>query len=113
MGKTTLYHPVSLHVLRGAAQYCGWNISRITQLDADRGSGSASYLCRINRVPSGLADYGPAVILKQFQHCYAQDVKVLFISMTSSGQVLATIAVQLQGDSQESPRDPDKLPWEE
>jgi len=95
MGKITLYHPISLTVIRGAALYCGWKIGRIKQTEADPESTFASYIVEIVSMPDGMDDMPNRVIQRQFQHCFLDDVEVRRVWMTVGGAWQARLNIDL------------------
>lgn len=77
MGKKTLYHPVSVAVLRGAMEYCGIQPGRLRQLFSSRHTASAIYTCDIVAVPKGLWGHQMQEIATAIQACFASDVDVI------------------------------------
>jgi len=98
MGATTLYHPISLHVIRGAAEYCGWKLSTIKQIGANPEITSALYEVTIVEFPAKLDTYGPEIMLKQLQHCFMDDIEVLKVWFTRNGTWKCEIHCQLPLD---------------
>lgn len=96
MGATTLYHPISLHVIRGAAEYCGWKFSTIKQIAANPELFSALYEVSIEDIPAKLDTYGPEIMIRQLQHCFMDDIEVLKIWFTRSERWKAEIHCQLE-----------------
>jgi len=80
MGKRTLYHPVSLHVLRGALEYCGIKLGRLVQIEASLEEKKAYYRATIIDIPDALRSYPTWDIAKELQECFAQDVTVLVVT---------------------------------
>ncbi len=95
MGATTLYHPVALNVIRGAAEYCGWKFSKIMQTSADREMGFASYILTITRMPGGMDELPNRLIVKQLSHCFMYDIIVKRVYQTPKGDWKAAIDVDL------------------
>jgi len=95
MGKITLYHPISLTVIRGAALYCNWKIGRIKQTASDPESTFASYSCEIVSMPDGMEDMPNKVIKRQLQHCFLDDIEVKRIYQSVTGVWYASINVDL------------------
>jgi len=95
MGKITLYHPISLTVIRGAALYCNWKLGRIKQTEADAESTFASYICEIVSMPDGMEDMPNKVIRRQLQHCFLDDIEVRRVWTTVNGTWQARINVDL------------------
>jgi len=96
MGKTTLYHPVSLHVIRGAAEYCGWKFGKIEQEFSDGERLRAQYKAIIERSPLDLKDVPYKSIVKQLQHCFMDDIKVTHVSWSKKGVWYVILTVQLK-----------------
>jgi len=103
MGETTLYHPISLHVIRGAAEYCGWKFSKIAQIAVNPALGSALYECIIEQMPARLDTYGPSIIFKQLQHCFMDDIEVVKIWLTRGGVWKCELHAQLPLDADPAP----------
>lgn len=97
MGKHSLYHPLSLNVLRGAAEYSGWKIGRITQVSADQSRSTARYCLTIERMPRGASEWPIGTIRKQFQHCFMDDITVSAVWISPHGQWYSDIVVTLDG----------------
>lgn len=95
MGATTLYHPISLYVLRGAADYCGWKLGKIKQLSSDFKHCAATYDLEIVQMPAKLYEYGPEIVKKQLQHCFMDDIQVKSVRLSKSGIWRAEIAVKV------------------
>jgi len=85
MGKTTLYHPVSLHVIRGAAEYCGFQFGKLKQLWSDPKKMTARYEATIQQVPALFADQSTMVIQNELQNCFMDDIRVHWVHHTRSG----------------------------
>jgi len=96
MGKKTLYHPISLHVIRGAAEYCGWKFGKLSQIAGDIETGHALYLAEITVMPRGASLWPIATIRKQLQHCFMDDIVVVAVSHTLRGKWIAKLSVSLQ-----------------
>ncbi len=80
MGKRTLYHPVGLHVLRGALEYCEIKIGRLTQVWNDPSREAASYTAVITELPDDLKDAPTWLIAKRLRGCFAEDVSVFSVT---------------------------------
>jgi len=96
MGKVLLYHPISLHVIRGAAEFCGWQFGKITQVAADRQAQFATYLCEVKLAPFPLEDQSPRVALKILQACFMDDIKARHLRATGRGRWLVFLDVDLK-----------------
>ncbi len=87
MGKTLLYHPVSLQIIRGSARQEGFLYGRITQQLADIQGGYAEYVAEL----IGMPEFAYPVTLPKLQEllneCYSADVQVTNIWLTKRGKV--------------------------
>lgn len=95
MGATKGYHPISLHVIRGAADYCGWTIGKIVKLSEDIDNQKASYRILIDKGPARCDDWPPKVYRRQLQHCFMDDIRVKDVDLSTRGTAIATLEVQL------------------
>jgi hypothetical protein len=95
MGKVTLYHPIPLTVLRGAALYDGFKIGRIKQVWADPETTYAEYIIELVSMPDGLDEMPNKVIGRQLQHAFMNDVIIRRVWQTGSGSWQARINVDL------------------
>jgi len=94
MGKKTLYHPVSLHVIRGAAEYCGFQFGTIKQKWNDPEKRTARYDVEIKKMPDDLMKTGTLLgIHHDLQNCFMDDIRVHWVHMTQSGQWACQLAV--------------------
>src|SRR5215510_4350411 len=91
MGKTTLIHPVGLHVLRGAAQYGGFVLGRLKQTDLYNDNQNAIYDTPVKSVPADLKSAGLQEIKRRFQELFASDVVVTRIWRTKGGVTMVEI----------------------
>lgn len=82
MGKVTLYHPVSLYVLRGALDNCGIKVGKLTQIQSDLSRGTALYRCTIDKLPKELKSTLSVKEIGEYaQQCFARDVTVTSVSI--------------------------------
>lgn len=95
MGATSGYHPVSLHVIRGAAEFCGWKFGKIVRLKEFPSTEMAEYKATIVKMPRGAADWAPKAFQRQLQHCFVDDIKVTQVELSTHRQPLAYLRVQL------------------
>jgi len=95
MGKTTLYHPVSLHVIRGAAEYCGWQFGKIVQLDSDPKRKTARYRAEIAKIAPEVESSPSMVMLNDLDNCFAADIHAHWLRQTQSGQWMVDLVVDL------------------
>lgn len=85
MGKTTLFHPVSLNVIRGAAEYGGFRLGKITQMGFDPQTGTARYRTELVHIPSSLRDASNKSLADAFQSLFAADLTVTEVWFNRSG----------------------------
>lgn len=95
MGKTTLYHPISLLVIRGAAQYCGWQFGRITQARNDPTKGIAEYTCEIVLRSARAANMTNQDAQIDLQNCFMDDIKVTSLRTSKHGVWLVDLFVKV------------------
>jgi hypothetical protein len=95
MGATKGYHPVSLHVLRGAAEYYGWKLGKIKRIAELPEQQKAIYVVDIVHAPKGADDWPPKIYRRQLQHCFMDDIRVTTVRLSTSGDNTAILAVQL------------------
>jgi hypothetical protein len=101
MGKTTHYHPISLHVIRGAAEYCGWKFKKITWMFGREENKRAAYICQIDRMPRGAAGWTVEIIRKQLQHCFMDDITVEAVWCTADQRWLCKLVVDLSSTDEQ------------
>jgi len=99
MGATTLYHPISLYVIRGAVEYCGWKFGRIKQLTANADLGTARYLCKIDTMPRNAINWPVKTYQSQLQHCFMDDIIVERVTAHSDGSAYCVLAVTLNEEN--------------
>jgi len=103
MGKKTLYHPVSLHVLRGAAEYCGWQFGRLQQTKSDPTGLSATYKADIVKFPKHVQGMALSVMRYELQNCFNHDIRVAVMTGDSNGKLYATIVTRIFRDEHTLP----------
>jgi len=86
MGKTTLYHPVSLHVIRGSLNYGGFAVGRIRQIWGNRETGRAGYVCELIKAPKGFMAQSPRNQVNQLNSLFAKDIQVTHITTSYGGR---------------------------
>lgn len=97
MGKTTLYHPISLLVIRGAALYCGWAFGKIKRLEVDNNRCTATYSAEIVKMPGDLAKNGTLLrIHHDLQECFMDDIRIRWVHMTQGGKWTCKIDVAVR-----------------
>lgn len=97
MGKTTLYHPVSLHVIRGAAEYCGFKFGKLKQLQAAPNAKHAWYSAEIDTWPGNLDPdkAGHKTLIGALRKCFMDDILVTALWRTRTGKYFADLDVKL------------------
>jgi hypothetical protein len=95
MGKLRLYHPVSLHVIRGAAEYCGWKFGKITQLYSDVEKSTARYEVKIEVMPDYMEEQSMMFMQNELQQCFMDDIRVHWLHQTKAGIWMCHLAVDL------------------
>jgi len=95
MGKTTLYHPVSLHVIRGAVEYCGWKFKHIKQFNAEPDRGRARYVAEIEIVPDEAKNQSPVIMQNILQDCFMDGIRVHWLRQNKAGTWFIDIQVDL------------------
>lgn len=97
MGKTTLYHPISLHVIRGAAEYCGFAFGKLKQLFSNAEEGRAVYSADIIKMPGNLMKEGTLLrIHHDLQECFMDDIRIDWVHVRQSGLWSCKISVYLK-----------------
>ncbi len=97
MGKKTLYHPVGLYVLRGAAELMGFDLGDIRQIQFDPESQTAFYTVQLRKIPYTLRKKHPKAVKDAFNECFSTDVMVHSISYTEAGGYVVQIATNTGG----------------
>lgn len=102
MGKTTLYHPVSLMTIRGAAAQNGFELGRITQTTPVGKDGSAQYRAVVKSWPKGWDKRGQAVQKAWFNNCFSLDIWCTWAGITAHGEFCVNITTQLTADDDQT-----------
>lgn len=87
MGKQTRNHPVSLNVIRGAAEFGGFKLGKLRQLSYDEQFNVGYYKTDVLAIPDN-CHRTPNEILGRLNDMYSQDVLFTLCSLTSGGSVL-------------------------
>lgn len=95
MGKTTLYHPIPLSTIRGAAEYCGWKFGTIKQIRSHPDTGFSRYIVKIHSMPVELHNQPIEVIHNRLQKCFMDDIRVQWPRKTRSGVMTVDLTVSL------------------
>lgn len=91
MGKQTLYHPVSLAIVRGAAEYGGFKLGRMRQTWFDKSRGEASYATTLESIPQDCVDAPLHAIRKALSGLFASDVDVISVYQNRVGRMFVQI----------------------
>jgi len=84
-----------LHVIRGAAEFCGWKFGRIEQIRSEKETGYAEYVAQIEIIPESLNKAGFKAMLDDLAACFMQDIRPSWIRMTKSGKWTVDLYVDL------------------
>jgi len=103
MGKKTLYHPVSLHVIRGAAEYCGFRFGKLTQTASDPTGYSARYIADLVDMPADCKDRALPYILARLNECFAADIHATELRAGTCHKIRATIKTRIVTDARQIP----------
>ncbi len=95
MGATKHIHPISLHVIRGAAEYCGWKFGKIKQVQYYVGLDKAEYVCELSQMPRSADEWPVKIIHMQLQHCFMDDITVASVWVKPGGKFMARLFVQI------------------
>lgn len=93
MGATTLFHPVSLHVIRGAVEYCGWKFGKIVQTGLDNAEQVARYRVEIERIPPESQNQPEMIMLNDLDNCFSTDIKCHWLRKTQKGVYMVDLVV--------------------
>jgi len=115
MGQQTLYHPVSLNVIRGAAEYAGFKLREIRQIASDQEFKRATYNARIVEMPLECFQVSEAEIEKRLQACFMDDVRVSWVHRTYTGRLCCVLNVNLTLSDEQGKvltvQSSEELPW--
>lgn len=99
MGKTTLFHPVSLQTIRGAAIQCGFVLSEIRQIAYSTEENEAFYRAIIVIAPVDFYDLSQENQKSMLQECFLDDIAVSWVGRNVKGQTCANFATMVQQDT--------------
>jgi hypothetical protein len=109
MGRATLYHPVSLTVIRAAAIRCGWRFGKIIQEYASEETFTAHYNAEIDLQRKGFVLFEKQVLIHQINECFAGDVEIVDVWTNRSGRVFCSFNTSIRPDPLPSMDDADPL----
>lgn len=99
MGKTTLWHPIPLHVIRGAVEYCGFKFEKVDQLNVFPERGSARYNVTIVEWPGTWNELPIDVMQTMLQDCFMDDIRVHWLRRNRLDQWMAHLQISLGRDN--------------
>lgn len=88
MGKQTLFHPVSLAIIRGAAEYGGFKLGKLRQQSYDLDANVAYYQTTVLSLPED-CKANPIEIRGRLNDLYSRDVLFTIVRINSDGRVTA------------------------
>ncbi len=95
MPASTLFHPVSIYVIRGSLIHCGFTPGRLSQLGCNQTLGTARYRIAITKVPKQERDASPARMKKLINDCFVDDIECTEVWHKSDGSITAYISVDV------------------
>jgi len=95
MGKITKFHPVSLHVIRGAAEYCGFRFEKVHQLHSFPEKNSARYNVTIVDFPKGWDQMSLDLMQSVLQDCFLDDIRVHWLRKNRLDQWMCHLQVDV------------------
>jgi len=93
MGKKTRIHPVSLHVIRGAAEYCGFKFEKVHQLHSFPENNSARYNVTIVGWPGKWNKQPLDIMQSMLQECFMDDIRVHWLRLSRSDQWMCHLQI--------------------
>lgn len=100
MGKTTLYHPIPLPVIRGSAEYCGFKFDKIHQLHSFPEKRSARYNVTIIGFPQGWNEQPLDLMQSTLQQCFMDDIRVHWLRRNRFDQWMCHIQINVSPDQE-------------
>lgn len=91
MGRTTRFHPVSLRVIHGAAEFSGFRIGKLRQTDVNEPEGTAQYDAPIISMPKDVEQANPKTIQHRLDSAFSSDVGVLSVWITRRGTWMCSL----------------------
>jgi len=101
MGRTYLYHPVSLMTIRGACAQNGFELGRITQTGQDVKSGESRYRAIVKAWPKGWEKKSQAVMKAWVNASFNLDIWCDWAGETARGEYAINLRTQLVNDDQD------------
>jgi len=98
MGKIAHYHPVSLHVVRGAAEYCGFKFGVLKWLKSTPTGSSATYRFTLEKTPPALSNAPIGLIRSRLVECFNADIRIGTLRQTTKGAITGELTTYLFAD---------------
>lgn len=95
MGKTTLYHPIPLSVIRGAAEFCGFKFDKIHQLNGYPELRTARYNVTVVGFPKGWDKEPLDIMQSMLQECFMDDMRVHWLRRNREDKWMFHLRVEL------------------
>jgi len=95
VGRKTLYHPVSLNVIRGSLELCGFKPGTIRQTVANETMKWAYYTVTLIDPPNDFKDLNQFQQIKMLNGCFAADITVYWAGWNTKGQWCMNITSRL------------------
>lgn len=103
MGKQTRFHPVSLNIIRGAAEYSGFKLGKLRQYDNSEVLGYARYTVQILECPQDCQKVELLTIKQKLSSAFSWDVSVRDVWVTRGQKIYADL---FTNNKPENPPDP-------
>jgi len=91
MGKQTRFHPVSLNVIRGAAEFAGFKLGKLRQVESSVKYNSAHYKAQVIGTPQDCQKKELLEIQNKLNSAFSDDVWVSNVWVTPKGAIYAEI----------------------
>jgi hypothetical protein len=88
MGKQTLFHPVSLNIIRGAAEYGNFKLGKLRQKQMDKDGNVAFYQTSVLSLPDD-CKANPNEIRGRLNDLYSRDVLFTHVWIGINGKIAA------------------------
>lgn len=98
-----MYHPVSLHVVRGAAEYCGFKFGRLKQLRNNPTGLYAIYHAQVTVLPKHCQGKSLEYIHFALSECFNADIKVETVKQSTKSGITAIIRTSILQDPEPFP----------
>jgi len=98
MGKIAHLHPVSLHVVRGAAEYCGFKFGLLKWKKSSPTGSQATYRFTLEKTPPNLKDAPIGLIRSRLIDCFNADIHIGTLRQTTKGNITGELTTFLFED---------------